>query len=400
MIDDEILQTAITRYLAGETTKQIAPTLGVPEATLRAAIEREGVHRPRIRNGPIPKIDGELAERIAEMYRAGQSAFSIANELKQPVTSVRRSLTRLGVPRNPDLVHRVPLTEEEKDLVIHESQEGATLAEMAETVGCSTQTITRVLRERKVNLKLGRPRSCTLDETVFDVLTPVAARWIGFLFADGCLPRDTYGNQAISMNIGAKDRGHVEKFRAFLGSNHKITETLRGERSFPNAKKPTGPKRYVYFKVRSTLLSAAVIARGMIKEKGPLRTPTAELEDSPAFWGGVVDGDGSIGTGITQQDRVIASFSLCGHLPLLEKFQTFLRLRGLADLRITPTQSGIWRIGTGSEPGARIIELLYGDESGPPAALARKIARVPQILSGEKVAPYEEPPVDAIFSSV
>jgi hypothetical protein len=238
----------------------------------------------------------------------------------------------------------------------------------------------------------GRRRGYTLNEKVFDTITPVSARWIGFLFADGCLPRDTSGSQALSMNIGNKDRGHVEKFRRFLGSNHAITNTFNKARDIAGNGHitPAGPA--VFYKVRSERLTNALLSHGMTK-LGPDRTPTAVLADMPAFWAGCVDGDGSIGNSYNN-GVLYPHLMLCGHMPIMEAFQRFLSRRRIVDASITPTESGIWHIQTSGSTAAQIIELLYHEESAA-SGLDRKLLRSHQILRGEKVEGYEGP-VDAI----
>lgn len=391
MLTPEQFDLAAQRYLAGESTKAVAVSFGVPEPTLRRALVREGVWRQRVSSGPKRNFSPEEERRILDRYLGGESALAIAKSLSLGRTTIQRTIERLGGETREELIRSLPLTEEQKIFAVQECLAGATCAEMAEVFATSDKTISRALREYAVKLKSWRPRSCTVDESAFDVITPVSARWIGFFCADGALPKDTSGQQSIAFNISAKDRAHLEKLRDFLGSNHAITEIVTTEKVFKSGQVIRGGLLHVYYyKVRSNRLSSALIARGMIKDKGPERVPNAELEDMPAFWAGTVDGDGSIGI-----NRGYPDFSLCGHMPLLQMFQKFLHRRFGVSLNITQTESGIWRIGTGGSVARAVIELLYSEESAA-AGLDRKLLRARQILNGEAVTAYESP-VEAII---
>lgn len=63
------------------------------------------------------------------------------------------------------------------------------------------------------------------DHAYFDdVSDEPRAYWLGFLFADGCVRDSANGTAAPILTLGLAecDRGHVEAFRAALGSTHKI----------------------------------------------------------------------------------------------------------------------------------------------------------------------------------
>lgn len=336
--------------------------------------------------GPPRKFNTELSRTIIDRYIAGESANAIALSLELAVSTVRRTIKRAGVPTHPNLVRR-PITPQQEELAVTQLLGGATIDEMVKTVGVSNSTLTRTLRRYQIKLGRGRrPRLCTLDESVFDEITPVSARWMGFLFADGCLPRVTEGQQAISMSIGAKDRGHVEKFRAFLKSNHAIVEMTLKERVIDKRYAASPSISAVHFKVRSNHLVEALVRHGM--QKSPERVPGPELENLPAFWAGVVDGDGWLGTDKDAHPYI----GLCGHMPLLLKFQKFIADRDITECNITPTQSGIFRIQMSWKPALKLIEILYTKESNE-AGLERKVLRAQQILRGEAVTLYEEPVV-------
>jgi len=68
------------------------------------------------------------------------------------------------------------------------------------------------------------PRRYPLNEGAFDTLTPEAAYWLGFLLADGSVS----DAGLLTLRLAAVDREHVERFRAFVGAGHPVTEGRNG----------------------------------------------------------------------------------------------------------------------------------------------------------------------------
>ena len=342
--------------------------------------------------GPKRLLSPEQERAVAQFYVDGASINQVAKHFNMPRASVGRTLARLGVMTRIETL-RPRVEDDQREAIVACSQSGLTADDVAAKFNISSMTVQRILKEFEASPGkggYGRRRSgYTLDESVFDTITPISARWMGFLFADGCLPKDNpIYSQALSMNIGIKDQAHVEKIRSFFVSNHAITDIHNKARTIAGRVTPAG--RAVFYKVRSDRLTNALIDRGMIKDKGPDRTPVAELEDIPAFWAGAVDGDGWIGNTLTENDHLYAHLGLCGFMPLLLKFQTFLRKHHIANTNIIPTSSGIWKIQISGSAALDTIALLYNSDSES-AGLDRKVLRSKQILKGEPVVGYEEP---------
>lgn len=344
--------------------------------------------------GPKRKLSSEQEHDLVTRYTAGESINAIAKTTGLPNVTVSRTLKRRGVATRPETL-RPALPAEQRAQLVEECRQGSTLEQLAEKYDVAYMTAWRIVKEAGAGRGRGwRPRICALREDAFDVITPESARWMGFLFADGSLPRDEWGQQPLAINLGAKDRGHLEKLRKFLGSNHAIT-TLHLKERIIDHRYVTPPGTAYGYKVRSNRLANALITRGMIKEKGPERTPTAELEYMPAFWAGTIDGDGWLGVGSNGWYHY-PYIGLCGHIPLLKKFKAFLERYRLAELEITPTESGIYQLQTSGRTAKNIIRLLY-DEKSANAGLERKVVRAREILNGGPLTPYKEDPVVSII---
>jgi hypothetical protein len=209
----------------------------------------------------------------------------------------------------------------------------------------------------------------------FDTLTPEAAYWLGFLFADGSVCTSRARVPSITLGLSACDREHVEQFRAFVGSGHAITDV-------PPYRLATGyvgqPKCVLTF--GSAQLAQRVLALG--RYSGPI---DGELAASRHFWRGVVDGDGSIGIylyGSPNGDgmrRRYAAFSVAGQQPLLDAFNRFLAANDLPCRKVSPRKSArVCTMTATGRPAERIVHLLYRDA---PAVLRRKAVKAQEIIA-------------------
>ena len=203
---------------------------------------------------------------------------------------------------------------------------------------------------------------CELWPNAFDQLTPAAAYWVGFLFADGSVSKERQPKR-VSVRVSERDREHLVKLRAFLRSTHTIgTEpagNYGGYRSRPS----------VRFSVSSAQLAERILCLG--RYDGPINATLVESRD---FWRGVVDGDGSLGILATGY----AYFGLVGSRRLLEAFLLFLRSNDLdAKMTIRPDKT-IFQIATAGYTAERIVCFLYDNTD---VALDRKAAAATEILA-------------------
>ena len=140
-------------------------------------------------------------------------------------------------------------------------------------------------------------RKRQLRQDAFDELTPDAAYWIGFLFADGSVVGR--GESAVvQTRLSECDREHLVKLRSFLGSTHKIGAAPAGNyggyRSRPS----------VRLSVPAGRLARRLLSLG--RYEGPIDSTLIRSRD---FWRGVVDGDGSLGHGYAYFALVLAPTS-------------------------------------------------------------------------------------------
>ncbi|MEU8011995.1 hypothetical protein AB0B74_05250 [Micromonospora parva] len=202
----------------------------------------------------------------------------------------------------------------------------------------------------------------TLRHDAFDLLTPEACYWLGFLFADGCVTYRAGHLPQISVGLAQRDREHLVSLRTFLGSTSSISA-------------PSPTHGSCQFSVRSNRLAERLTALG--RYDGPLDDLLTKSRD---FWRGVVDGDGSIGKyrRPTPSKSTFSQFRLVGSKRLLDSFAVFLQENDIDGLSVRPHKT-IYTIGTTCGPAERIVALLYAEAE---VALARKAEIAKKILDG------------------
>lgn len=208
-------------------------------------------------------------------------------------------------------------------------------------------------------------RRLPLDQNAFDIWTPQACYWAGFLFADGFLCiRAAKSAPELALMLAEKDRAHVELFRSFLKSGHALTPVAQ--------RKAQGGKIYhaVRLSVRSCRLVSTLKSAGM----DTARVPIDSLAQSRDFWRGTVDGDGCLG--IYGRDERL---ELLGTEGFLHRFIDFLRSNGINPLAAINFSKGIHRVIIHNGLARRAIALLYRDGD---LGLARKKIAAARILAG------------------
>jgi hypothetical protein len=231
---------------------------------------------------------------------------------------------------------------------------------------------------RRDILVAGQSRSCgclrrdlrvPVDEEAFDRDRPESRYWLGFLLADGYVSQS-----GITLRLADGDRGHVEAFRAFLGSAHAIR--IEAASAFGGGP-VNGDRRQVTFNATSVRLAASARAHGVRPNKTKTAAVPPALAGDVDFWRGVVDGDGWLCYGRHRGSATgwEINLGLCGTRAVCEGFATFaahavgppLRAESYAVLPI----KSIWRVKLTGYQALRMADLLYTDAC---IALPRKKA--------------------------
>lgn len=151
------------------------------------------------------------------------------------------------------------------------------------------------------------------NESAFSKYTPEACYWAGFLAADGNISSGSRGKMnRIRLYLAECDIGHLEKFKKFLGSDHKVTHT---------------PKyRRCSFEFCSSEIAKDLLEKyGIGPKKSLTYTGPDFLPDDmwKHFIRGVFDGDGSASEYLTHRSCKHKSFvaNVMGTKFLIEKIK-------------------------------------------------------------------------------
>lgn len=215
---------------------------------------------------------------------------------------------------------------------------------------------------------MARPRTHSINDHAFDDLTPDAMYWLGFLFADGSISGETSRKRhSVSLGLATADIAHIESFRAFLGSSHKIS-------TFSNAH-GYGCGTLSTLSVDSLILHSRLAQLGM-RNKSLDRVAPPECTTSSDFWRGVIDGDGCIKEK-TSKSRT--RLELVGGETLLNQFAAFVRsLVPQSRSNVILKDKFLFRIQFSSNDARLVVHALYG-HGGP--SLPRKYAIARTIMS-------------------
>lgn len=202
------------------------------------------------------------------------------------------------------------------------------------------------------------------NRKIFNTIdSPEKAYWLGFINADGCIHEKA---QYVSIDIGGRDREHLQKFVSFIdGKNELIKTTIHSQ---------TGNELVHVALCNSELISD--LKRYGIHANKSGKEQYIETNYDADFIRGLVDGDGCILNSLKGIDLV-------GSYQLLSSVQNkFLSL-----IQVTPhkimTHGKIFKISYRSKGEVyKIIKFLYGENS---VSLARK-----QELANKIIQNYEK----------
>ena len=255
------------------------------------------------------------------------------------------------------------LSEAERQAVVDLYLGGESSEALAPKFGVSGVAIRKTLHRARVVRRDAREchRTCDLDETVFDAVTPTSAYWVGMLMADGHMGAS---GKSVNLRLKISDQGHVEKLQRFLKSTHAVR----------NNKKRT----YAALGVKSPRLFVALGAYGVRPNKSLTAEVAPVLAHDRHFWRGLIDGDGCLsdynrcpGLSLVGSERMIRQFEdFCA--PYLDGYPLKTRVCG---------HSPVWYAGMHGNAAMTMLRVLY---SGARVYLDRKKAFADELLSRNK----------------
>lgn len=289
---------------------------------------------------------------VRQRYENGENVKDLASDFGCSIPLVYKIIYASGIQtRN--------LRQFSHEEMISSYLKGETITTLALKYEVSVQAIHRILRHRKIARRSTRDTQINrlpLNESAFDTITEESAYWIGFLMADGNV-MEIGNSYRLSLCLHTQDLSHLERFKSFLGSGHKIHKFATKAASLS---------------VNSRRLCDAIARYGIT----PRKTFTAHvigLENNRHFWRGVIDGDGCLYIPKNRYNSPV--IHLVGSCQLVNQFRDF------ALTSIPQSKSKVFPVGNiykVSLSGIPLIESLYGDCT---IALQRKLDKANSVLN-------------------
>ena len=340
------------------------------------------------------RLTKEQELEACKLYEQGLSTNKVALSFNYTGGGINSVLRRYGIQLRPQYPK---LSDDQKAEICKLYQNGIGLTELAEKhFKCARIKIRKVLEDNniKVKSKVEAHRKA-LDESVFDVLTPDVAYWIGFLLADGNVSKRTSKvNKIVSYYINLvlqiKDKKHIEKFHSFLKSGHRIRI------------RENGKNKCVGFNFKSNHIAEALMSYGVVPRKSYCATVDGRLKYDRDFWRGMIDGDGSLGI-YDKGTRSNICLSLCGTEAVVTAFQEYVRTiipESKTQIHMRDLKTRFSEFALKGRPAYRIIKDLYEDNVlalGRKNTIAQRVIQdIDKFMPGPKGLPGESSPVSKL----
>ena len=155
-------------------------------------------------------------------------------------------------------------------------KEGRSITSIAKELGVKRQSLSKRLKE-KYNIVVNPNGKKNINSKFFSEVNEKSMYWLGFIFADGSLYEK--GNY---LEIVSKDKDHVEKFKADIQSEHKISC------------KVVDDKKYWRIIMSDKTIYNDLVNFGVVPRKSfiDIDYPTIDKKYELDFLRGFIDGDG------------------------------------------------------------------------------------------------------------
>ena len=212
------------------------------------------------------------------------------------------------------------IEDDKKDEIIKKYTSGLSIDKLQEIYPqYGRNRIYRMLKENCVMRNDSeKSRKYSYNKDFFKVIdTEEKAYWLGFIYADGYIVKGkkSKNKDSLGITLSNEDKGHVEKFKKSMDSNHPIR--------IYRSKYGSNSARII---IQDEELVADLIELGVLRNKSLiLKFPTTDVVDKSLiyhFIRGYFDGDGSFkkkGQKLNGYD-----FSVLGTIEFLTELRTYL----------------------------------------------------------------------------
>ena len=148
---EDICRKMVDLYKQGHTSKSITARFGCCTKTLNRIFDENDIERRLTLFQP--RYTEQDHQRMTSMYEQGKSLLEIAEEIGCVPTTVNRILNELGI-ETPPIPPRRFITQGEREEIARLYQQGKSPSEIATKIGCVPQTIGKILRKLNVPIRV------------------------------------------------------------------------------------------------------------------------------------------------------------------------------------------------------------------------------------------------------
>lgn len=265
------------------------------------------------------------------------------------------------------------LTNDQKNEIFRRFVNGEKTKDLSLEFGVNVPNIHKISKNRGAPLKMRGRHKIRINKDAFSIITPESAYWIGFMITDGCV-----SNNKICIGLATVDKGHVEKFKNFLNSDHKIHYVAPKKGVIKQTGQTFNSTGSYHFGFTSKKVAADLAKYGVVPRKS-LIAKVIGLENNRDFWRGVIDGDGCVAI-VKSRKLLKPRLILVGSEPLLNQFKEFIHTH-YQDCKATVRKikgNNICELHLAEKASICIIKELYGNSS---TYLDRKYEKAMKIIS-------------------
>jgi hypothetical protein len=257
-------------------------------------------------------------------------------------------------------------TEDQKQGILFLYKNGMSVKNIGRSVGLGRKAIFNFIEKNVPNKRDKsegqRARHGTfIKEDAFDILSPEALYWIGFLYADGGIEA---ARPIVALGIAECDKPHLEKYNKFLGGNLNIGTYTNSNKHLKGCNKEDSTICRISYSNKR--IHDRLLELGFNSNKSSYILPNSQLINSRDFWRGVIDGDGWIGKYEREDcNKLIETIGLSGTELTLIEFINFINNSGIK-CGTTPhkdKRGNVWKVELHSTIAKQVMNLLYKDAS-------------------------------------
>ncbi len=276
---------------------------------------------------------------IIKKYKSGVGCVVLAREYKVCELTILNNLRKWNIKINNYKIEKKKIN---KAIKLYKS--GLSVQKVGKQLKISTHSILRALKkigfERRTLIKYKfNPKS-------FNKLSRAAKYWIGMMLSDGCVCDHKQGQKQIILSLQKRDKKHLEKFRKFLESNHRIAYNKRD-------------KAY-RIEITSNEMAKVLSGYGVVPRKSYIaNVKNKKLIYSADFWRGMLDGDGCLF--VTKDGKSFRIF-ITGSKFICQKFLKFVKKHYKTKAKIT-RHGDVYRATVATRVAYKILKKLYANDA-------------------------------------